>query len=69
MYCRLEEEYLETLRKLKRAMNEIHASRRELRSSQSECDRLEIQSVTIRQSAQQQSEDHEARANLLAKRV
>ncbi|XP_059480331.1 myosin phosphatase Rho-interacting protein isoform X2 [Neocloeon triangulifer] len=66
---RLQEEYSETLRKLQLAMNEIHAARKELRNSQAECDKLEIQCVAIRQAAQQQTDDGQCRATLLARRV
>ncbi|CAB3382729.1 Hypothetical predicted protein [Cloeon dipterum] len=66
---KLQEEYTGTLRKLQVAMNEIHAARKEVRSSQSECDKMELQCVAIRQAAQQKAEEDQARATLLARRV
>jgi hypothetical protein len=60
---------MESVRKLRLAVGEIHAARKELRARQAECDQLEIETVASRQAAQQQETEHQAREALLARRV
>ncbi|KAF4531391.1 hypothetical protein B566_EDAN009632, partial [Ephemera danica] len=66
---RLEEEYLECARRMRVALGEIRATRRELRAAQAEADRIELAAVSARQAALQRQQEHEASAAMLARRV